>query len=127
MTFEEFKNYCLSKKGVEETYPFKGEAVWMKVMGKMFALAFVQEFKMDGQMMPAFSFINLKCDPDYAQELRAEYSSIQPGYHMNKRHWNTLRLFHNDLSPTFIQELIDHSYNLVVKGLPRHKRALINA
>lgn len=121
MNIEQLRHYCLKKKAVTEAFPFDDNVLVFKVLGKMFLLTGLDTWERNE------SAINLKCDPDYAQELRAEYSSIQPGYHMNKRHWNTLRLFHNDLSPTFIQELIDHSYNLVVKGLPRHKRALINA
>jgi len=116
MTLEEFKNYCRSKKGIEETYPFKGEAVWMKVMGKMFALAFVQEFKMDGQMMPAFSFINLKCEPEFALELREKHAAIRPGWHQNKKNWNSVWV-DGSLKDDFIKELIDHSYDAVCKGL----------
>jgi len=118
MTLEEFKNYCLNKKGVEETYPFKGEAVWMKVMGKMFALAFVQEFKMDGKLMPPFSFINLKCEPGYALKLRENYEAIRPGWHQNKDNWNSVWM-DGSLTDDFIEKLIDHSYDEVCKGLTK--------
>ena len=118
MTLEEFKNYCLSKKGVEATYPFKGEAVWMKVMGKMFALTFVQEFKMDGKLMPPFSFINLKCEPEYALGLREKHEAIRPGWHQNKDNWNSVWM-DGSLTDELIKQLIDHSYDEVCKGLSK--------
>ncbi len=122
MTLEEFKNHCLSKKGVEETYPFKGEAVWMKVMGKMFALSFVEDFKMDGQMMSPFSFINLKCNPEYALQLREKHGAIRPGWHQNKTNWNSVWM-DGSLADDFVKELIDHSYEEVCKGLTKKAKA----
>ena len=118
MTFEEFKEYCLTKKGVEDTYPFKGEAVWMKVMGKMFAMTFVREFKYNGAMAAPFTFINLKCDPDKAISLRESYSAIQPGWHQSKKHWNSV-FIDGSLPDSTIKELIDHSYEIVVDGLSK--------
>ena len=80
MDFESFRNYCLAKNGVTEDYPFKGEAVWMKVMGKMFAMANVTELKMDGEIVAPFHFINLKCDPEKAEQLRESFDAIQPSF-----------------------------------------------
>lgn len=102
----------LSKPGAEETTPFGPDVLVYKVGGKMFALAVPEDFP---------SRINLKCDPDKAVELRGEYSAVQPGYHMNKRHWNTVVL-DGSLPSKLVAELIDHSYDLVVASLPKGKR-----
>ena len=102
----------LSKPGAEETTPFRPNVLVYKVGGKMFALTVPDEF-------PAR--INLKCDPERAVILRDEYESILPGYHMNKRHWNTLVL-DGSLPAKLAGELIDHSYELVAASLPK-KRA----
>lgn len=115
MNIEEFRAYCLSKKGVEETFPFGEETLVFKVMGKVFALT--------GLDAAEFS-VNLKCDPDWALELREEYPEISPGYHMNKKHWNTV-LFEGDLDEELLRKLVDHSYELVVQGLPKKDRALL--
>jgi predicted DNA-binding protein (MmcQ/YjbR family) len=112
MNIEEFRNYCLSKKGVEETLPFGPDTLVFKVMGKMFALTGLDDDE--------FS-VNLKCDPDRALELREEHPEIRPGYHMNKHHWNTVS-FDGDLEEDFLRELIDHSYDLIVSSLPKKKR-----
>ena len=113
---ETYRNYCLSKKQVSEHFPFDIDTLVFKVCNKMFALASLKKWE-EGNV-----FINLKCDPEYAQELRANYDSIKPGYHMHKRLWNSVYLNHNDLSPDFIFKLIDHSYDEVVKGLPKKVR-----
>ena len=112
MNIEEFQAYCLAKKGVEETFPFDEVTLVFKVMGKMFALTGLEheEFK-----------VNLKCDPDWAIELREQYPEIQPGWHMSKSHWNTVH-FEAGLDDKFLCELIDHSYDLVVKSLPKKVR-----
>lgn len=81
MTFEAFCNYCLQKKGVEEAFPFDETTLVYKVMGKMFAATNIETRPLS---------INLKCDPVYALELRETYEAVQPGYHMNKKHWNTV-------------------------------------
>jgi len=109
MNVEDFHAYCMSKKGVEETFPFDKETLVFKVMGKMFALT--------GLEHPEFR-VNLKCDPDRAIELREQYPAIQPGWHMSKKHWNTV-YFEEDLEDAFLRELIDHSYDLVVKGFSK--------
>jgi predicted DNA-binding protein (MmcQ/YjbR family) len=105
--------HCLAKNSVEETTPFGPDVLVYKVLGKMFALSDPSEF-------PAR--VNLKCDPDRAELLREEYEAIIPGYHMNKRHWNTVVL-DGSVPSERVRELIDHSYDLVVASLPKSKRA----
>ena len=114
MNIEEFREYCLSKKGVEETFPFGEETLVFKVMGKMFALTGLE-------YNPAQA--NLKCDPERSIELREEYDGlIRPGFHMSKVHWNTVELEKN-LPNKLLIELIDHSYDLVVKRLTKKLQA----
>ncbi|MEM1443378.1 MAG: MmcQ/YjbR family DNA-binding protein [Verrucomicrobiota bacterium] len=102
----------LQKPATEEGFPFGPEAAVYKVAGKMFAILIPED------MPPR---LNLKCDPDRAVALRDEYEAILPGYHMNKKHWNTLEL-DGSLPANLVGELIDHSYELVVAGLPRKQR-----
>jgi len=117
MDIEEFRQYCLAKKGVTEELPFDAYTLVFKVMGKMFAL-------MPLERIPAQA--NLKCDPERALELREEHDGIIiPGYHMSKIHWNTL--FLENLPPKLITELIDHSYNLVVAKFPKKLKAVFDA
>jgi len=114
MNIEQYRTYCMSKKGVTEHFPFDDDVLVFKVGGKMFALASLSQWEQgDG-------YINLKCDPDYAEELRAEYNSVQPGYHMNKRLWNSVYTHSGELSPNFILKLIDHSYMLVYQSLSKN-------
>ncbi len=116
MNIEEFRNYCLGKKGVEETFPFDEVTLVFKVMGKMFALTGlerVDDFR-----------VNLKCNPDRAIELREEYDDIIPGWHMSKKHWNTV-YFENGLDDRLLMELIDHSYDLVVQKLKKADREFL--
>ena len=105
----------MSKKGVEETFPFDEQTLVFKVMGKMFALT--------GLEREDFA-VNLKCDPERSIELREEYGDIQPGYHMSKVHWNTV-YFEGELEDSFLRELIDHSYDLVVAKLKKADRELL--
>jgi len=116
MNIEELREYCISKKGVTECFPFDEVTLVFKVMGKMFALT-----NLDGA-----TTINLKCDPDRAIELREQYSDILPGYHMNKTHWNTVNV-QGSLSNQMVTELIDNSYDLVVKSLTRKLREELQA
>ncbi|AXT62456.1 MmcQ/YjbR family DNA-binding protein [Aquimarina sp. AD10] len=109
MNIEAFREYCLSKKGVTEHFPFDETTLVFKVMGKMFALTGLERIP--------FS-VNLKCDPDRAIELREYHSEITPGYHMSKKHWNTVN-FSEGLATNMLIELIDHSYDLVVSGLTK--------
>ncbi len=112
MNVEALRDYCLQKKGVTEEFPFDEETLVFKVMGKMFALIPLERVP---------SQCNLKCDPDRAVELREEHDGdIIPGYHMSKKHWNTMYL--ERLSPKLITELVDHSYDLVVAKLPKKIR-----
>jgi predicted DNA-binding protein (MmcQ/YjbR family) len=104
-----FRSYCLAKKGVTEEFPFDEHTLVFKVMGKIFALT-----GLDSTPFTA----NLKADPEYAIELREAHPDVQPGYHMNKKHWNTVNC-EGILKDSLIKELIDHSYDQVVKGLPK--------
>ncbi len=115
MNIEEFRDYCLQKKSVEETFPFDEVTLVFKVGGKIFAITGLEheEFK-----------VNLKCDPDKSVELRARYpDSVFPGWHMNKLHWNTV-LFEKGLSTDLLKELIDESYNLIVNSFSKKQREL---
>jgi len=112
MNIEEFRDYCLSKNHVTESFPFDEETLVFKVVGKMFALAGLEHH-------PAT--VSLKCDPEKALELREEHDEIMPGYHMNKVHWNKV-IIDGNLSHKLIRELIDESYNLVVKGLTKKQQ-----
>jgi predicted DNA-binding protein (MmcQ/YjbR family) len=103
--------YCLAKPGVVEEYPFGAEVTVFKVGGKIFAL-----LPVDGAPR-----ISLKCDPVWADILRQTYTGVIPGYHLNKRHWNTVSV-DEDVPETEVLEMIDHSYELVVKSLPRKQR-----
>jgi len=107
MDIESIRSYCLSKKGTEEGFPFDDTTLVIKVGGKIFILI---NLETDPSM-------NLKCDPDRAIELREANPAIIPGYHMNKKHWNTVVL-DGSLSKKLIQEMIDHSYDLVFGSLP---------
>ncbi len=110
MNIEEFRDYCLAKKGVTESYPFDESTLVFKVMGKMFALSGLEH-------QP--SKANLKCDPEKAITLREEYDGlITPGFHMSKVHWNTVELEMN-IPHQLVLELIDHSYNLVASKLTK--------
>ncbi|ETN94498.1 Predicted DNA-binding protein, MmcQ/YjbR family [Zhouia amylolytica] len=113
MHIEAYRAYCISKKGVTEAFPFNEDVLVFKVMGKMFALSSLMKWE---EGTPE---INLKCDPDWARELREEYEGIQGGYHMSKKHWNTISLSDTHISDVFLQELIDHSYDLIVASLPK--------
>lgn len=112
MNLETYYEYCLSKKGASEHFPFDEDTLVFKVGGKMFALSSLLQWEKNEPS------VNLKCDPERAQELRAEYDEIKPGFHMSKVHWNTIAL-NGSLSNTFIKELIDHSYELVFKSLTK--------
>jgi predicted DNA-binding protein (MmcQ/YjbR family) len=109
MNIEQIREYCLKKKGVIEEFPFDEETLVFKVSGKIFLLASLESIPLQ---------INLKCDPETAVELREEYECVQPGYHMNKKHWNTI-IIDGSVSFRKIFEWIDDSYNLVVWGLKK--------
>jgi predicted DNA-binding protein (MmcQ/YjbR family) len=109
MGFAEFREYCLTKPGANKETPFGPDVLVFKVGGKMFALAALDEVP---------SRVNLKCDPDLALDLRDRYEQVTPGYHMNKRHWNTVEI-ERGIPDAEVRKMIDHSYNLVIKGLPK--------
>ncbi len=104
---EAFRAYCLSKKMTTEDLPFDENTLVFKVAGKMFALADIN----------LFESINLKCNPEKALELREEFPQVAPGFHMNKKHWITIKM-NGSLADALVKEWIDHSYAEVVKGLP---------
>ncbi len=110
-----FREYCLSKKGVVEDTPFGNNTLCFKVGGKIFAIIDIE----------LFESVNLKCDPDWAEELREEYVDIVPGYHMNKKHWNTVA-FNKTVADKLILELVDHSYEMILDTLPKKVKDLIS-
>ncbi|MFJ9742569.1 MmcQ/YjbR family DNA-binding protein [Streptomyces sp. NPDC101166] len=113
MTPEELRAFCLSFEAATEDFPFRPEISVFKVLGKMFALSWT-----DARPLK----VNLKCDPEDAVRLRADHPGlIAPGYHMNKRHWNTVTA-DGALPDSLVRELIEDSYDLVVAGLPRAER-----
>lgn len=114
MNVELFREYCLSKPGATECFPFDEETLVFKVGGKMFALI----------GLDAPDNANLKCDPEKAIELREKWEEIQPGFHMNKSHWNTVH-FSPRLGDRMVMDLIDLSYNLVFQSLTKKVRATI--
>lgn len=106
MDIEAYRNYCLAKKGVTEEFPFDAHTLVYKVMGKMFSLADIDTFQS----------INLKCIPEKALQLREAYEEVTPGYHMNKKHWNTVRT-DGSVSDNLLYQWIDDSYKLVADKL----------
>jgi predicted DNA-binding protein (MmcQ/YjbR family) len=110
---ESFREYCLTKNNATEGMPFGETVIVFKVGDKMFALAALDEIP---------TTVNLKCDPDLALELRDRYEQVRPGYHMNKKHWNTVELA-TGIPDAEIRTMIDHSYGLVAKGQAKPERA----
>jgi predicted DNA-binding protein (MmcQ/YjbR family) len=109
MNIEEFRDYCLSKKGVTESFPFDETTLVFKVMGKMFALTGLEHQPIA---------VNLKCDPERSAELRDEYDRLITGaFHMSKLHWNSIEI--ENIPNGILLELIDHSYELVVAKLTK--------
>ncbi|HEX8515043.1 MAG TPA: MmcQ/YjbR family DNA-binding protein [Bacteroidia bacterium] len=112
MNIEELREYCIKKKAVEETLPFGPDTLVFKVAGKIFLLA-----GLDSRPLQ----FNVKCDPENAITLREQYSNVLPGYHMNKKHWNTV-IADGSTSNKLLKEWIDHSYDIVAKGLTKKER-----
>ncbi len=111
MNIQHLRKYCLSKKGGIEDFPFDDVTLAFKIGGKIFAIT-------------SFNIplsVNLKCDPELAAELRERYDDVQPGYHMNKKHWNTV-IFEGKINDTELKKMVDHSYVLVVKGLSKKQK-----
>lgn len=117
MTLDSLRDYCLSRPGATEELPFGPDALVFKVGGKMFALTGLDSERLS---------VNLKCDPEMAQELRAAYDCVQPGYHMNKVHWNTV-LLDGSVPDSRVRGWIDDSYALVVQRLPKKQQAELAA
>jgi predicted DNA-binding protein (MmcQ/YjbR family) len=115
MNIESLREYCLNKPAVEETLPFGPETLVFKLCGKMFLLTALDEADLS---------FNVKCDPEKAIELREQYECVSPGYHMNKEHWNTIRV-DGSVSTTVLKEWINHSYELVKASLPKKIRDTI--
>ena len=111
MNIETLREYCLSKNQVTETFPFGEETLVFKVVGKIFLLT--------GLENP--DRFNVKCNPERAVSLREEYEEVQPGYHMNKTHWNTVHM-NGRLSDSQLKQMIDHSYDLIVSSLPKKQQ-----
>ncbi|MBP7184073.1 MAG: MmcQ/YjbR family DNA-binding protein [Saprospiraceae bacterium] len=116
MDIEYIQTYCMNKKAVTYDFPFDEHTLAFRVCNKIFALASLDEVDLK---------INLKCDPDYAIELRERYDDIQPGYHMNKKMWNTVN-FSSNIENTLLLALIDHSYDEVVKKLSKKEKEQLN-
>lgn len=108
MDLDTIREYCLSKPATEETLPFGPDVLVFKVAGKMFLLVPLDTDNLQ---------FNAKCDPEEAEELRERYPNVQPGYHMNKKHWNTITV-DGSVSSALLKKWIDQSYDLVVKSLP---------
>ncbi len=118
MNIQQLYEFCYIKKGLTEHFPFDEDTLVFKVGGKMFALTSLSSWE---KGVPT---INLKCNPEYALELRLQYEDINPGYHQNKTHWNTVS-FNGDVPDKLICELINHSYELVFKSLPKNSQNTI--
>ncbi|MEX2596899.1 MAG: MmcQ/YjbR family DNA-binding protein [Salibacteraceae bacterium] len=116
MNIEDFRSYCLAKPGGSEDLPFDENTLVFKVMGKMFALC----------DLDAFESVNLKCDPIKAVEYRERYEGVSAGYHMNKKHWNTV-LTDGSVPEELLRHMINHSYELVVAKLPKRDREVLSA
>lgn len=111
MNIEEYRDFCLSLAATSEEFPFDQKTLVFKVCGKMFALTDIDSFKS----------INLKCEPERAIELREKHPAVRPGFHMNKKHWNTVDI-DGSLTMKQLQEMILHSYERVIDGLPKKVR-----
>jgi predicted DNA-binding protein (MmcQ/YjbR family) len=109
MDLAQFREYCLSKARATEGTPFGPDVLVFKVGGKMFALATIDEVPIR---------VNLKCDPDLGLELRDRYEQVTQGYHMNKKHWNTVEI-EDGIPDAELRKMIDHSYDLVASSLPK--------
>ena len=119
MNLETFYEYCLSKKGVTEHFPFDDNTLVFKVGDKMFALSSLLQWE---KGMPT---VNLKCDPDLAKEWRSQFEeAVLPGFHMNKTHWNTV-VINSVVTDLFLKEMIDLSYDLVFSSLTKKIRTTI--
>jgi len=113
MNAGELRGWCLEQPGAFEDFPFRPDVSVFKVAGKMFALSMLEREPLE---------VSVKCEPELAVELRNSYAAIRPGYHLNKRHWNTITI-DGSLPDQFVRDLIEDSYDLVVSALPKRVRA----
>lgn len=118
MDIQEFLDYCTNKKAVTEHFPFDQDTLVLKVGEKMFLLTSMERWE------AGIPTVNLKCDPEYAIELRERFQGIEPGFHMNKKHWNTVAI-KQDVPLPLLLEMIDQSYDLIFKSLPKKIQAEI--
>lgn len=116
MNIEQIRNHCIAKKATTEEFPFDENTLVFKVLGKMFLMTPLNKWE-QGE-----ATITLKCDPEYTEELREQYESIYAGPYICNKHWNTIDLYKGEVSPSLIIELINHSYEMVVKGMTKKMR-----
>ncbi len=120
MNIDELRTHCLSKNGTTEEFPFDQDTLVFKVLGKMFVMAPLNRWE-KGEVS-----VTLKCDPEYTIELREQYGSVYAGPYVSNKHWNTIDIYKGELPPKLIWELIDHSYDMVVKGMAKKLRDQLN-
>jgi len=116
LNIETIRTYCLNKKEASESFPFDEDTLVFKVLGKMFVIAPLELWE-KGE-----ATITLKCDPEYTIELREQYESIHPGPYVSNKHWNTIDIYKGELQSELILQLIDHSYDMVIKAMPKKMR-----
>ena len=121
MHIDQIREYCLAKKAATESFPFDESTLVFKVMNKMFLMAPLDKWD-KGE-----ASVTVKCDPDYTLELRDQYESVYAGPYVSNKHWNTLALFKNELPPKLVLQLIDHNYDMVVKGMTKKMREELEA
>ena len=120
MNIEQIRDHCIKKKAVTEEFPFDAHTLVFKVLGKIFVMVPLDKWE-GGE-----ASITLKCDPEYTIELREQYESIYAGPYVSNKHWNTIAIYKGELKPQFILELINHSYDMVVKGMTKKMRDELN-
>ena len=116
VTLDIIRSFCLQQSKATESFPFNKDTLVFKVLGKIFALCPLSKWEAGAPS------ITLKCDPDYALEIREQYHCIKPGFHANKKHWNTIYLNKNEVSKEFLLELISQSYDMVLKNMSKKQR-----
>lgn len=116
MNIEQLREYCIKKEAVTEEFPFDNNVLVFKVLGKMFVMAPLDTWE-KGE-----ASVTLKCDPEYTIALREQYESIFSGPYVSNKHWNTIAIYKGELQPKFVLELIDHSYDMVIKAMPKKLR-----
>ena len=120
MNIDQIRDYCLSKNQTTESFPFDKDTLVFKILNKMFALVPLDKWE-KGE-----AAITLKCDPEYTLELRDKYESVYAGPYVSNKHWNTVSIYTGELQPEFVFQLIDHSYDMVIKAMPKKMRNQLN-